>query len=174
MSTFSQVLGMMVGVYITIIGPLVFSSGQMVITAGNISSNAIEIYTDIIADKGTITEHDYLEYINKLAGTGVIYRNYITVERLVPRASSNASKDVLEQDYITIYTWDSEHGDTPTPNGQASGDVVKLARGDIVTVRSVPINKPLTHTLTKAFTGFNFAENTVSISRRIRNNSLGG
>lgn len=147
-----------------------FLASQNVVSARNTSQNAIEIYTDVIADKGTISAVDYNEYTSKLSSTGVIYETTITVERPVPSPQSNNSdEDQLNKYYTTIFNWSNGVSENKTPNGPDGKDVVYLFEGDIVTVTSVPINQPLPNMLIKSFTGIRLKDDVVSVSRRVRN-----
>lgn len=172
MSFISRVIGLVLALALLIGIPLVSEVSINNLRGERMSWNYLELYTDIISDKGLITQEDFDDFQTNMSVVPVLYNTVITVERLdyQPISSNNTN---TTSGYVVVYKWDGQDDKSvldskigSIPNTATS---VKLKAGDIVTIEMTPMTTSVGQRLVKSLTGLDATNHTITTSRMIRN-----
>lgn len=171
-SFISRVIGVVLALALLIGIPLVSEVSISNLRSERMSWNYLELYTDIVADKGLITQEDFDNFQTNMSVVPVLYNTVITVERLDYQPVSDSSS-TTSSGYVVVYKWDGEEDTAVTKGnvGSISADAtsVKLKAGDIVTIEMTPLNVSSGQRVVKSVTGINSSNHLISTSRMVRN-----
>lgn len=172
MSSFlSKIIGGLLAVVLLVFIPLVSSACISNLRTERLSWNYLELYTDIISDKGSIQEADYKTFMNNMAATGLAWDIEIEVQQVWATPLNDVSGgDKVSTSYTTVYVWNSGKGNIVTDNANwVSTDSKRIKAGDIVTVTCRPINKTFAQSLVKTLSGMDMSATKITSSKMIRN-----
>lgn len=108
MATFpSKILAVFLAFLLLTFAPLIIVSLVQDIRTERITWNALTDYTDIVTDKGVLTENDYREFVAKLGSTGLDFEVSVLAKNkmVMPDGSGNFTIK-----YVSSGLWKSSTG----------------------------------------------------------------
>lgn len=172
MSSFlSKMIGGLLTVILLVFIPLLSSACISNLRTERLSWNYLELYTDIIADKGSLQEEDYKTFTNNLSSTGVAWDIEIEVQQVwaLPDTVGSTTTDV-NTGYTVVYAWNSSKGNNMSHSSNYVNSSNKhIKAGDIIKVTCRPINKTFSQALVGTLSGMDMQSHVVTSSKMIRN-----
>ena len=164
-SFLSKIIGVVLAVILLIFVPAVGKASLNCLRSERISWDYLELFTDTIADKGSITQADYIEFMNNMATSGVTYDVQIRIDKLLAMPPTAPTDAYFTTSYDTQYIWNSSTGE--------SIEYTKAEAGDILVVTCKPVSKTFSQSFINAISHIDIQSSNIISSKMIRNNGGG-
>ena len=164
MSSFlSKLIGTVLAVVLFILCPVIALSSISMLRTERLSWNYLELYSDIVADKGIVMESDFHNFMTNMSATGLNWDVTITVEKLAPTPAVSGDTSPISTGYVTVYAWNNMKG---SPFGAPFTD---CGAGDILTVTCIPTSKTFAQSIVETMVGLRTNSHKIVSSKMIRN-----
>jgi len=153
-----KIIGVILALVLLILAPMVCKSNIDEIAIERTTWNALEMYVDIIADKGQLTVSDYTDFVKRVSSKGLAFN--ITITTSIRRAFPSGA-DGFEIKYIDNSVIRSIEGGVTT--------LTKFGKGDIVSVEIEAINKTRAQRINQLLFNITTPFKNMKLSKMIRN-----
>lgn len=164
-SFLSKILGVVLAVVLLVFVPAMGKASLNCLRSERISWDYLELFTDVIADKGSVTQSDYIEFMNNMATSGVTYDVQIRIDKLLALPATTPSGNSYTTSYATQFVWSSSQGDKL--------EYTEAEAGDIIIVTCTPVSKTFSQSFINAISHIDIQSSHIISSKMIRNNGGG-
>lgn len=120
-----KIFAVLLAFILLVFTPLIILSLVQDIRTERVTWNALTDYTDVVSDKGVITQNDYTEFVAKLGASNVNYDISIIVRsKLIFPAPTGSSGYVIK--YVTSGLWKSSAGGVTGTTYLEAGDTLQV------------------------------------------------
>lgn len=133
--------------------------------------NSTAYYSDIVIDKGVLTQDDYDDFIVDLGSTGKIYNVSVMIERKQVTPAVDEDNNVIEGQYAINWVPVSVHRNFDGGTGVNGESYLQV--GDIVTVNVVGISESFPERMLRSFASVDPFNRDIKIVATVRNDGRG-
>ena len=155
----SKVIGVILAFVMLVFAPLVILSLTANIRTERIVWNALTNYTDIVADRGKLTQKDFDTFMSRLGASMVNFDVTITVQRrqIIPSPTVPGGHEII---FTSAGLWRNVTG--------FASDVV-LHAGDNVQVTLMPLSRTHSDNVLSNVVGIHQERSPIVFARNVRN-----